>query len=152
MAKRKTRISGKELKHETGYTQKNKDGEYEICVSKIQEYIDEYLKEAQETGKYSVAGMCIGLGITRERLDAWRDGYFDVADIHDELVVSNSDLVTCIEMGLLHIQRYWEECDKSSVQSKHVKMLERSGAFEEKKRKSIATPPFDLGAYNKFSK
>lgn len=152
MAKRKTRMSGKELKYETGYTHKNEEGEVEVCIGKIQEYIDEYLKEAHESGKYSVAGLCIALGITRERLDAWRDGYFEAIDIHDEVVVCNEELATCIEMGLLHIERYWEECDKSSVQSKHVKMLERSGAFEEKKRKSIATPPFDLGKYNKFSK
>lgn len=152
MAKRKTRISGCELRVAQEYAKKEEDGRYGVSVSEIEKQLEDYLNEAQESGKYSVAGLCISLGITRERLDAWREGYFDIEDVYDELVIRNEKLATCIEMGLLHIQRFWEECDKSAVQSKHVKMLERSGAFEEKKTRSIATPPFDLGLLQKYSK
>jgi len=152
MAKGKTKISGQELVYELSYTKKGKEGSFEADIEAIRKQIDVYLNEANESGKYSIAGLCIALGITRELLDAWRDGYFLISDIHDEQIIGCDELELCIEMGLLHIERFWEECDKSSVQSKHVKMLERSGAFEEKKKRSIAAPPFDLGSLKKFSR
>ena len=152
MAKGKTRVSGCGIEKEAAYLAEVDGGVFEVSIELIQGEIDDYLTEAQESGKYSVAGLCIKLKITRERLDAWRGGYFIASDVHDESVLQNEELLLCIEMGILHIERYWEECDKSAVQSKHVKMLERSGAFEEKKKRGIGTPPFDLGGLKKFSK
>ena len=152
MVKRKAKVSGFKTAFEQDYTEKAKDASFNVCTGAIERRIDEYLKEARSMGKYSIAGLCIALGITRERLEAWREGYFYPEDVHDDLIKSNDELAAIIQMGLLHIERYWEECDKSAVQSKHVKMLERSGAFEEKKKSSIGTPPFDLGSLRKFSK
>jgi len=150
MAKRKTTISGCGLQEAAAYTKEAQGEDLEVDIDEIQGAIDEYLAEAQESGKYSVAGLCIKLNIMREVLDAWRAGYFLAGDVNDEFIVQNDKLMQCIEMGILHIERYWEECDKSAVQSKHVKMLERSGAFEEKKSKGIGTPPFNLGGLKKF--
>ena len=152
MAKRKTTISGCGLQKAAAYTKEAQDGEMEVDIDEIQGAIDEYLTQAEQSGKYSVAGLCIKIGIMREGLDAWRAGYFLAGDVNDEGVVQNDKLMMCIEMGILHIERYWEECEKSSVQSKHVKMLERSGAFVEKKKNGIGKPPFDLGGLKKFSK
>lgn len=152
MAKSKTRASGGELRSAAAYANKVDSGAYEVDIDGIQEAIDDYLSQARESGKYSVAGLCITLGVTRETLDAWRGGYFEVSDVHDDTVTHNEKLSRCLEMGILHIERYWEECDKSAVQSKHVKMLERSGAFEEKAKRGIGTPPFDMGSLKKFCK
>jgi hypothetical protein len=152
MAKGKTRISGCEMTTAAAYASEVNGEGFEVNIDEIKEVIDDYLTEAQELGKYSVAGLCITLGVTRETLDSWRSGNFFAKDVHDDSVTQNEGLMQCIEMGILHIERYWEECDKSAVQSKHVKMLERSGAFEEKRKRGIGTPPFDLGGLKKFSK
>jgi len=152
MVKRKKRVSGCELEQAAVYVSEADGGFFEVSIEAIRAAIEGYLSEAEESGKYSVAGLCIKLKITRERLDAWRGGYFIAGDVHDESVLQNEELMLRVEMGILHIERYWEECDKSAVQSKHVKMLERSGAFEEKRKRGIGTPPFDLGNLSKFSK
>ena len=152
MAKKKRRISGCGLEIKKPYSCRMKNGSYEVCIEEIKKQTDKYITSAQETGVYSIAGLCIELGITRQILDAWRDGYFTAEDINDDSVTRNGGLARCIEMVILHIERFWEECDKSAVQSKHVKMLERSGAFEPKKARGIGTPPFDLGTLGKLSK
>ncbi len=152
MAKSKTRVSGCEMQSAAAYANEADGGNYEVSTGEIQGAIDDYLSEARESGKYSVAGLCITLGVTRETLDAWRGGYFAVSDVHDDTVTHNEKLALCMQMGILHIERYWEECDKSAVQSKHVEMLERSGAFEEKAKRGIGTPPFDMGSLKKFCK
>ena len=152
MAKKKPRVSGCGFETEKPYSIRMPDGSYEVCVEEIKKQTDKYLSGALETGVYSIAGFCIELGITRQILDVWRDGYFTAEDAHDDSVIRNDELAECVEMGILHIERFWEECDKSAVQSKHVKMLERSGAFEPKKARGIGTPPFDLGTLGKLSK
>ncbi len=152
VAKKKPRVSGCGIEIKKPYSNKTQDGSYEVCIEDIKKQTEKYLSGAQETGVFSVAGLCIELNITRQMLDAWRDGYFTEEDVHDDSVTRNDELAECIEMGILHIERFWEECDKSAVQSKHVKMLERSGAFESKKTRGIGTPPFDLGALGKLSK
>jgi len=152
LASKKTRVSGCCLGRKKPYTQKATDGSYTVCIEDIKKETGRYLSGAEESGVYSVAGLCIELNITRQTLDAWRDGYYAAEDVHDECVTRNEELAECIEMVLLHIERFWEECDKSAVQSKHLKMLERSGAFEPKASKGIGTPPFDLGSLGKLAK
>jgi hypothetical protein len=152
MAKKKMRVSGCGLESKKPYSSRTMDGLFEVNIGDIKRETQKYLLGAQESGVYSIAGLCIELGVTRQTLDAWREGYYATEDLHDDTVTRNHELSDCIEMVLLHIERFWEECDKSAVQSKHVKLLERSGAFEPKNTKGIGTPPFDLGGLSKFAK
>ena len=152
MTKKKKRISGRGMEIEKPYSEKTADGFFEVNIGEIERETQKYLLGAQESGVYSIAGLCIELKITRQMLDVWRDGYFTTEDAYDDTVTANDELSDCIEMVMLHVERFWEECDKSSVQSKHVKLLERSGAFVPKSTTGIGTPPFDLGALNKYAK
>lgn len=153
MAKRRTRVSGCDMNRQMGYAKKTADGLWTMDVGEVDAYVKEYVAEAEETGRYSIAGMCIALGVTRETLQQWRSGYVSARDAMDTDVLPNEELATCIAMGELHIERHWEECDKSAVQSKYVKMLGRAGVFDEAEGRSTQiSPPFDMGSLKKYCK
>lgn len=146
MVKRKDRISGTGLKQKEDYTVEL-DGAWHADTQQIEEKIKLYLKDAADAGKYSIAGLCIALGITRERLSLWRQGYFKSEDFG--CASPNIQLAACTEMGLLHLQRYWEESDKPS--SLCLKQLEATGALGENCQ-VCAMPPFDLGKLKKYAR
>ena len=147
MAKKKTRVSGTQLKGEGIYTVQS-DGGWQMDLDAVKWRIDAYLKEAAETGKYSISGLCIALDVTRSLLGLWRQGYVCDTDAASAAVLPNETLSRCIEMALLHIQRYWEEADKPS--SMNVKQLEATGALGES-APACAVPPFDLGRIKKHA-
>lgn len=150
MAKRKQRISGMQIKDRCNleYFALAPDG-WAIDLGSVKKRIDCYLKEAFESGKYSISGLCIALGITRSRLSLWREGFVNEADARDTAVEPNEELGRSVEMAMLHIQRYWEERDKPSTMD--LKQLEATGALTESAI-SGAVPPFDLGKLKKYAK
>ncbi len=150
MAKRRRRISGLQSNDQRDfeYAVLAQSG-WSIDMELIRQRIDHYLKEAAESGKYSISGLCIALGITRSRLTLWRDGFVNEADARETAVDPNEDLGRSIEMAMLHIQRYWEERDKPS--SMDLKQLEASGALSEG-ASGCAAPQFDLGKLKKYAK
>lgn len=147
MANRKKCVSGMELGSEAAFTTQA-DGVWNVDISAVRGRIDAYLGEAAQAGKYSLSGLCIALGITRSRLALWRGGYFAAEDMADSAVLRNEALAEAVEMGLLHIQQYWEESDKPGTLC--VKQLEATGALGECAPPS-AKPPFDLGRLKKFA-
>ncbi len=147
MAKRRTRVSGTQLKSEGLYTVRS-GGSWQIDLAAVRRRIDAYLKEAAETGKYSISGLCIALDVPRSVLGLWREGYACEQDTGAAAVLPNESLSRCVEMALLHIQRYWEEADKPS--SMNVKQLEATGALSDSAPLSVV-PPFDLGRLKKYS-
>jgi len=152
MAKRQKRISGVSMDKAGEYTKKAGE-KFDIGISAIGRKIEEYLKEAEEKGIYSTAGLCLHLRITREMLGLWRFGYVCAADEEALEVSANEALAYCVAMGELHIQRYLEECAKPGTQTKNLKLLESAGAIgkrTEMRRKD--GPPFDLGGLAKYSK
>jgi len=140
-------VSGTQLKEECAYTVQSEGG-WHMDIGAVKKRIDAYLKEAAETGKYSISGLCIALDVPRSVLGLWREGYASESDVGDSGVRPNEALSRCIEMALLHIQRYWEEADKPS--SMNVKQLEATGALGES-APAHAVPPFDLGRLKKYS-
>lgn len=132
-------------KNEAAYT-KQENGAWNVDLGAVRRGIGAYLAEAAAAGKYSLAGLCIALGVTRGRLALWRNGFFCAEDMADAL--PNAQLAECVEMGLLHIQQHWEESDKPS--SLCLKQLEATGALGEGGAPS-AKPPFDLGRLKKFA-
>lgn len=146
MAKRYTRISGIGLKEKADYTIEI-NGAWNADTQQINERINLYLNDAADAGKYSIAGLCIALGITRERLNLWREGYFTSEDFG--YTAPNTQLAACVEMGLLHLQRYWEESDKPS--SLCLKQLEATGALGDNCQ-PCAIPPFDMGRFKKYAR
>jgi hypothetical protein len=147
MAKKKTRVSGMQLEGEGLYTVQSDSG-WQMDIGAVKRRIDAYLKDAAETGKYSISGLCIALEVPRSVLGLWREGYACEQDTGNTAVLPNEALSRCIEMALLHIQRYWEEADKPS--SMNVKQLEATGALGES-ASACAVPPFDLGRLKKYS-
>ncbi len=156
MAKKIKRISGNRIKKADKYLMPyltKEDECYDIDINDIGDKIKAYQQEAKESGKYSHSGLCRKLGITHEILDSWRKGYVNASDELDINIMPNEALAHCIAMGELAIYQYWEECDKPSVQAKHVKMLEKAGILGgTDKVKKKAAPPFDLGSLSKYSK
>ncbi len=149
MAKRKTRISGTGMKGADGIPYCiQTEVSWQIDIESIKMRVERYLSEAAESGKYSIAGLCIALNVPRAVLGLWREGYVCAADTRDPGVVPNKTLAVCIEMALLHLQRYWEECDKPSTMN--LKQLEATGALGDG-NVSAATPPFDLGRLKKYA-
>lgn len=149
MARKRMRVSGTQMKEPADrlYMKKMQDG-WQMDVETVKRRIETYLDEAAETGKYSVSGLCIALNIPRGLLGLWREGFACETDIGDSAVYPNEELSRCIEMALLHIQRYWEECDKPSTMN--LKQLEATGALGEN-ASVCASPPFDLGRLKKFA-
>lgn len=146
MAVKKNRISGTKLKQAGLYT-KELQGEWSIDVGAVADRIKAYLSEAEKSGRYSVAGLCIALDITREKLALWRSGYYSSDDVDDAM--PNEALAACLDMALLHLQRYWEESDKPGTLC--IKQLEATGALGEGKEGSVM-PPFDLGRHKKYAR
>ena len=69
MAKKK-RASGTAMTAAFGgeYAIKEQDGTWRFDVGAVSENMTAYLEEAEQSGKYSLAGLCLGLGITRRRI------------------------------------------------------------------------------------
>ncbi len=144
------RISGVEMAVPPGaYAARADDGTWALDVGAVSTRIAAYLAEAAEAGRYSVAGLCIALGITRETYALWRGGYVSAADLDDAAVDGNIALCECVAMGELHLQKYWEESDKST--SLHMKMLESTGVIGNRAPERMQ-PPFDLGALKRYAR
>jgi hypothetical protein len=149
MAKRKRRVSGTLMKDHDGCAYMvQEQGTWQMDVRAIRQRIDDYLKEAAESGKYSISGLCIALGIPRGLLALWREGYVSETDARDGAVEPSEEISRSIEMAMLHVQRYWEERDKPS--SMDVKQLEATGALSEC-APPCASPPFDMGRLKKYA-
>ena len=59
----------------------------------------------------------------------------------------NEALAECMAIGELHLQKFWEESDKST--SLHMKLLESTGVIGRKA--ATMQPPFDLGVLKKYA-
>ncbi len=127
------------------------DGMWRLDVDAVKARADAYLAEAAEAGRYSLAGLCIALDVTRETLDDWRRGYASRADAEAGLA-PNPALAECVAKAMLHLQRYWEESGKPATLG--LKLLESTGAFGARSAGAQAGngPPFDLGRYRKFAR
>ncbi len=149
MAKRKKRVSGTMMKEhgDSAYAVQTQDG-WNIDLDAVRQRIDAYLKDAEESGKYSISGLCIALGVTRSMLALWREGYVMEMDARNPAVRPNEALSRILEMAMLHVQRYWEERDKPT--SMDLKQLEATGALSES-APPCASPPFDLGGLKKYA-
>ena len=127
------------------------DGAWQLDVDAVKARADAYLAEAAEAGRYSLAGLCLALDITRETLELWRRGYVSRADMEANLT-PNKALAECVAKAMLHLQRYWEESGKPATLG--LKLLEATGAFGSRTSAGQAGggPPFDLGRYKKFAR
>lgn len=147
------RISGQDMDSTAGIDYAaEKDGICQIDLDAIQTRVDAYLGEAAETGRYSISGLCIALGITREMLRLWRMGYVSVADEQSGRVLPNPALADAVAHAELYVQRYWEECDESKMQSKHTKLLESAGVMGDGARRPQRTSPLDIGSLKKYGR
>jgi hypothetical protein len=142
------RVSGKSTEEENyPYAKKTADG-WEIDTDAIDRKVDEYICEAAAADRYSVSGLCIALGITRDTLELWRAGYISAKDEADKRIEPNPELAASVSRGELFIHRYWEESDKSTTL--HTKFLESAGVLD--KKSAGVRPPFDLGSLKKYAK
>lgn len=147
------RISGQNMDSAAGNEYATEqDGKWAIDLGAIQARVDDYLSEAAETGRYSISGLCIALNITRETLRLWRMGYVSVADEQSARVLPSASLADAVARAELYVQRYWEECDESKMQSKHTKLLESVGVMGEGARRPQRTPPFDIGSLKRYGR
>lgn len=147
MAKKKVRESGARMKESGPFAVREQDF-WRMDLGGVEQRLDKYLREAAESGKYSIAGLCIALSIPRGQLSLWREGYVCGADARDAGIAPCERLSRCVEMALLHIQRHWEERDKPSAMD--VKQLEATGALGDGAPASLS-PPFDLGKLKKYA-
>lgn len=150
---KKRRISGMDMDSAQGvpYAAEADGGKWEMDLDAVKKKIGGYIDKDDETKKYSLSGLCIALGITRETLGLWRMGYASEEDFSDERVCHNRALADCVAKAELYVHRYWEECEESKLQTKHVKLLESAGVFEKSRRVSTG-PPFDLGSLKKYAR
>ncbi len=146
------RISGIDLKSETvnfpAEYLKQGEGVRDIDTGRIEGKLREYIEEAAAADKYSIAGLCIALGITRETFELWRHGYVCGQDARDKRTAPNEELASVIARGELYVHRYWEESDKSTTL--HTKFLENAGLLGGAKQSAGRRPPFDLGRLKKY--
>jgi len=147
---RKKRISGSRMAAGEAYAAL-KDGVWQLDVDAVRQRAQAYLKAAAEEGRYSLAGLCIALDITRETLELWRRGYVRREDLEEGLL-PNAALADCVAKAMLHLQRYWEESGKPATLG--LRLLEATGAFGNRTAagQSGSGPPFDLGRYKKFAR
>jgi hypothetical protein len=146
------RISGQDMAAAQGLPfAVETEGKWQIDLCAIQSRINAYLEESAETGRYSISGLCIALGITREALRLWRMGYVSVADEQSARVLPNVALAEAVAKAELYVQRFWEECDESKMQSKHTKLLESAGVMGESAKRAQAQT-YDLGRMKKYSR
>lgn len=147
------RISGQDMDSAAGVAYAaEQNGKWRIDVDAIQARINGYLKDAEEAGCYSISGLCIALGITRETLRLWRMGYVSVADEQRARVLPSAELAEAVARAELYVHRYWEECGESKLQSKHTKPLESAGVVGEVSKKPKAPVVYDLGSFKKYAK
>jgi hypothetical protein len=126
------------------------DGVWQLDLGAVRARTDAYLAEAAEAGRYSIAGLCIALDVTRDTLELWRRGYVSRTDAEMGLA-PNKALADCMAKTMLHLQRYWEESGRSATLD--MKLLETTGAFGERGgAQAGGGPPFDLGRYKKFAR
>ena len=151
MSRSKKRISGVGLMAAGAFAARDEDGTWRIDLGAVSARLSQYLEEAHKKGVYSPAGLFLCLGVTREVFALWRQGYVCAADKHDANTLPNEALIECADIAMLHIERYWEECEKSGVQTKMVKMMEQSGALGTKPEQA-AVPEFELGGLGKYSR
>ena len=85
-------------------------------------------------------------------LGRWGGGYRNGQEAADKAIKPDAVLAHCVEMAILHIERYWEENEKSGVQAKYVKMLEECGAIGGGKTGQTHYEPFDMGSLCKYCK
>ena len=144
------RMSGSRMTASEAYAAEA-DGVWRLNVDAVKARANGYLAEAAEAGRYSLAGLCIALDITRETLDCWRRGYVSQADAEAKLV-PNTALAECMAKTMLHLQRYWEESGKPATLG--LKLLEATGGFGSRAAVGQAGsgPPYDLGRYKKFAR
>jgi hypothetical protein len=128
---------------------KQGEGGRDIDTGRIDGKLREYIEEAAEAEKYSIAGLCIALGITRETFELWKSGYVCGQDARDKRTAPNGELASVIAKGELYVHRYWEESDKSTTL--HTKFLENAGLLGGAKQATGRRPPFDLGRLKKYS-
>lgn len=144
------KISGKGLSKEAakrlGKYVIRREGGWEIDTGGIDERMKQYFEEAAAADKYSIAGLCIALGITRETLELWRAGYACGPDAGGKRS-PNEALAQCIAKGELYVHRFWEESDKSTTL--HTKLLECAGVLGTAKQTG-RRPPFELGGLKKY--
>ncbi len=146
------RISGQDMTESQGLPYMTEtEGKWRIDLCAVQSRIQSYLEEAAETGRYSISGLCIKLGITREALRLWRMGYVNTADERSARVLPNVYLAEAVAKAELFVQRYWEECEESKMQSKHTKLLQAAGLVGEGAQRASA-PSYDLGRLRKYSR
>ena len=137
------KVSGQDMDSAAGIEYiAEQDGKRSIDLGAIQARVDAYLSEAAESCRYSISGLCIALGITRETLRLWRMGYVSVPDEQSARVLPNPGLADAVARAELYVQRYWEECDESKMQSKHTKLLESVGVMGEGARRPPSHPRF----------
>lgn len=144
------RMSGSRMAEGAPYALRS-DGVWRLDVDAVQAQADKYLAEAAEAGRYSFAGLCIALDITRDTLDCWRRGYVSRADAEANLA-PNDALAECVAKAMLHLQRYWEESGKPATLG--LKLLEATGGIGSRAAagQTGGGPPFDLGRYKKFAR
>ena len=99
----KKRMSGSRMAEGDAYAAL-RDGVWQLDVDAVKARTEAYLSEAAEAGRYSLAGLCLKLDITREVLELWRRGYASRADWEAGLV-PNAALADCIARAMLHLQR-----------------------------------------------
>ena len=153
MADRTKRISGQDMESALGgeYAQL-RDNKWHIDLAAVRARVDAYLQEAEEAGRYSISGLCIKLGVTRETLRLWRMGYVSAADEQRARVLPNAELADIVAWAELHVHRYWEECGDSKLQSKHAKLLESAGVVGERNPSPPQSIRYDLGIYKKYAR
>ena len=154
MTDRVKRISGHDMDSAMGVEYaEQRDSNWYIDLGAVRARVDTYLKEAEEAGRYSISGLCITLGVTRETLRLWRMGYVSAADEQRARVLPNAELADIIAWAELHVHRYWEECDESKLQSKHTKLLESAGVVGERVKKAAPQAVrYELGSYKKYAR
>jgi hypothetical protein len=145
------RTSGRGMEKEAaaflGEYIKNGEGGCDIDTGAIDARMKEYFEEAAAADRYSISGLCIALGITRDTLELWRAGYVCRFDAQDKRTKPNEELAECIAKGELYVHRYWEESDKQATL--HTKFLESAGLLSQKQA-GTKRPPFDLGRLKKY--
>jgi hypothetical protein len=122
---------------------------WEIDTGAIDASMKEYFEQAASNDRYSISGLCIALGITRDTLELWRAGYVCGFDAQDKRTKPNAELAERVAMGEMYVHRYWEESDKSTTL--HTKFLESAGLLGPR-QPGGRRPPFDLGRLKKYCK
>lgn len=148
-------MEGKAALRVMKYSKLSADGyHYEVDTTEIKLKAHEYIREAEETGKYSESALCIHLGIARETLRRWHRGYVSQSDMADESVVPNIELSESLRAQVMRIEQYWEECSNTGLSQKHVRLMESRGIITGKHSKPtiVNHGTMNLGIFDEWSK